>query len=113
MTPQILKDLQENKTLEPYFIWYIKTQLALPKVLQFLIRNQRQKVTEDPSNLKIIYESEQSKTLLFEQLKRYDPSIDVVKTSTLLAHYYIKKLGYKGIKNSTPELLMLDVQHYN
>ena len=74
--------LKKNKKLEPYFLWFLKTNLMLPKVINLVLRMGN---VNDINGLEIICNHERSSRALFAALEKHAPNIPTVPMSCVVA----------------------------
>ncbi|HEY9084062.1 MAG TPA: hypothetical protein VIN73_12060 [Vicingaceae bacterium] len=106
----LIEQLKKDKELEPYFLWFLKTNLLLPRVMNLVMRLGN---VNDINGLEIICSHEKSSRALFTQLEKQVKKEDLQFICSVICQYYIDVFGADYIVNQSPELLILPVYASN
>jgi len=104
MNETVIEQLKTNKELEPYFLWFLKTNLMLPKVINLVMRMGN---VNDINGLEIICNHEKSSKALSGALANYVTKQELNIVCSKVCQHYLEKLGAYHIKKLAPELLIL------
>ncbi len=100
----MIEQIKTDPALQPYFLWYLKSNILLPKTNHLLFFH-----GSGCRNLELVINFEKSLTALIEQLKKagVDPS-DTEGIINEVCTYFMTEIGIRKILDGTPELL---IQH--
>ena len=106
----LIEQLKKDKKLEPYFLWFLKTNLMLPKVINLVMRMGN---VNDINGLEIICNYEKSSRALLTQLEKQVEKEDLQYVCNSVCQYYMDVFGADYIVKQSPELLILPVYVFN
>ena len=101
----MIENLKKNKQLKPYFLWYLKSNLLMPKTVHMIIIQGAGK----HRGMELILNYEKALTSLVSRLKKEgidEESMGIIVNE--VCQYFIEEMGPKKIMDSSPELL---IQH--
>ena len=104
MNELLIEQLKKDKELEPYFLWFLKTNLMLPKVINLVLRLGN---VNDINGLEIICNHERSSRALFGALEKHVDKNELYYVCSNVCQFYMDTLGAKHIIKQSPELLIL------
>ena len=100
----LIEQLKKDKALEPYFLWFLKTNLLLPRVMNLVMRLGN---VNDINGLEIICSHEKPSRALFTKLAKQVKKEEVQAVCGVVCQYYIDVFGADYIVEQSPELLIL------
>ena len=102
----LIEQLKKDKQLEPYFMWFLKTNLMLPRVMNLVMRLGN---VNDINGLEIICNHEKSSRALFTELEKHVEKAERGELQYICSNvcqYYIDVFGPDYIVKQSPELLI-------
>lgn len=103
MNEVLIEQLKQNEELRPYFLWFLKSNLMMPKVINVVMRMGN---TNDINGLEIIANYEKSSKALWGALEKYVDKQEMNQVCSRVCQYYINTLGENYIMKQSPELLI-------
>ena len=100
----MIENMKKDKRLKPYFLWLIKANMMMHKVVHMIIIQGAGK----HKGMELILEYEKAQSALVSELKKLeidDENMGVVVNE--VCQHFIEEMGAKKIMNSSPELLIL------
>lgn len=101
----MIENFKKDKKLRPYFLWYLKSNLMMPKMVHMVIIQGAGK----HKGMELILNHERAITSLVNQLKKQE-GIDEDNMGVIVnevCQHFMEKMGAKKIIDSSPELLIL------
>ena len=101
---KIIDEVKNNLEFRPYFLWYLKTKLFLPKMIKSVLLDTEPGATD---NLELFLQHRQSSKALVDKLSESVPIEFLHDVIDEVGRYYVLTLGIKVIKEQSNELLVL------
>ena len=99
-----IEEIKYSKKLEPYFLWYLKSNLMMPRIVQMVIRGGN---IEHTNGLDLMLNHERSTKALLKQLEKHVETEDISHVFNDVCKHYLQTIGPGVIFKSSPELLII------
>ncbi len=103
-----IENFKKDKMIKPYFLWFLKSNLMMPKVIHMVIFQGGEK----HEGIELILNYQKAQKALINKLKKEGiEEGSMITVVSEVCNHFIEEMGEKTIKASSPELL---IQHdYN
>lgn len=98
-----VEQIKHSKHFEPYFLWYLKANMMMPRVIQMVIRPGN---IEHTNGLDLILNQERSGKALITELKKHVETEELPHVVNQVCQHYVETIGRDKIMDGTPELLI-------
>jgi len=105
-----IEQVKNSKKLEPYFLWYLKSNLMMPRVIQMVIKSGN---IEHTNGLDLMINHEKSTKALFKELEKHVSKRDLSFVFHSVCDHYMNTVGSDKILKLSPELLIIQDYAYN
>ncbi len=98
-----IENFKKDKLFKPYFLWFLKSNLMMPKVIRMVILQEGEK----QQGIELILNYEKAQKILINKLKKEGVEQGNINTVvTEICNHFIAEMGRKTIIESSPELLI-------
>ncbi|MBL4575805.1 MAG: hypothetical protein JKY51_06875 [Opitutaceae bacterium] len=98
-----IESFKKDKMIKPYFLWFLKSNLMMPKVIHMVILQGGEK--QEGIELILSYQKAQ-KTLVNKLKKEGIEEGSMIAVVSEVCDHFIEEMGEKTIMESSPELLI-------
>ncbi len=98
-----IENFKKDKMFKPYFLWFLKSNLMMPKVIHMVILQGGEK----HEGIELILNYQKSQKTLINKLKKEGIGEEsIITVVSEVCNHFMEEMGEKTIIASSPELLI-------